>query len=321
MGAHEDFVSVVIPCHGQAHFLGEAIESVLAQTCPAHEIVVVDDGSPDHTAAVAGRYAAVRYVRQPQQERCVARTRGLRETSGSFVVFLDADDRLLPQHFEAALAVFRANPGVAFVCGDYRWCGDDQATHVHDCRPLPDHYGTLLRTNFIGPPHAVMFRRELVVREGGFRAGFETCEDQDLYIRMARRYPIHCHHAVVAEYRRHGSQSSQRWDVMLQRAVAVMRDQYAHVKGQPVYEEAWQEGLERRRYMYGEPLLWATVSAARSGDVRRTLRFLSALIRCYPGGVVNLARYKSARYLKRFDGLVEHGNCDNAQTGRSEKRK
>jgi glycosyltransferase involved in cell wall biosynthesis len=288
----DDLISVVIPCHGQAHFLGEAIESVVAQTYPAHEIIVVDDGSPDHTAEVARRYPGVRYVRQAQQERCVARNRGLRESTGSFVVFLDADDRLLPHHLDAGLAAFRAKPDAAFVCGDYRWYGDAQATHVHDCRPLPDHYGTLLRTNFIGPPHTVMFRREIVVQEGGFRVGFESCEDQDLYLRMARRYPIHCHHSVVAEYRRHGSQTSQRWDVMLRRAVAVLRSEYPHVKGHPVYEQAWQEGLERRRYLYGEPLLWATVAAARSGDVGRTLRFLSVLIRCYPRGLVMVMRHK-----------------------------
>ena len=292
MGACKDLVSVVIPCHGQGHFLGEAIESVLAQTYPAHEIIVVDDGSPDDTADVARGYAGVRYVRQAQQERCVARNRGLRESAGSFVVFLDADDRLLPHHLDSGLAAFRANPAAAFVCGDYRWCEDDHATHVHDCRPLPDHYGTLLRTNFIGPPHTVIFRREMVVQEGGFRVGFESCEDQDLYIRMARRYPIHCHHLVVAEYRRHGGQSSQRWDVMLQRAVAVLRAEYPYVKGHPVYEPAWQEGLERRRYLYGEPLLWATVAAARSGDVRRALRNLSVLIRCYPRGIATVMRHK-----------------------------
>jgi glycosyltransferase involved in cell wall biosynthesis len=292
MEAREELVTVVIPCHGQAHFLGEAIDSVVAQTHPLHEIIIVDDGSPDHTADVARQYASVRYIRQAQQERCVARNRGLHESTGSFVVFLDADDRLLPHHLEASCAAFRANPDAAFVCGDYRWCGDERATHVHDCRPLPDHYGTLLRTNFIGPPHTVLFRKDLLLREGGFRPGFESCEDQEVYLRMARRYPIHCHHRVVAEYRRHGSQTSQRWDVMLRRAVAVLRAEYPHVKGHPVYEQAWQEGLDRRRHMYGEPLLWATVAAARSGDVRRTLRFLSVLVRCYPRGLVEVMRHK-----------------------------
>ena len=287
-----EVVSVVIPCYRQANFLSEAINSVLAQSYRHHEVVVVDDGSPDHTAEVMKTYPSARYIRQRNQGLSAARNTGIRNSQGSYFVFLDADDLLLPNHFESCLEAFRLRPDAGFVCGDYRWSGDDNATHVHDCRPLPDHYGTLLRTNFIGPPHTVMFRREMLLREAGFRVGSESCADQDIYLRMARRYPIYCHHHVIAEYRRHNQQMSQRWDVMLRHAVRVLRSEYPYVKGHPVYEQAWQEGLERRRRMYGEPLLWATVAAARSGDVRRTLRFLSVLIRCYPRGLVTVMRHK-----------------------------
>lgn len=292
-----ELVSVVIPCYKQAAFLGEAIRSVLGQTHGTHEVIVVDDGSPDHTADVAKAFPPVRYIRQENQGLSAARNTGIRHSTGSYLVFLDADDVLLPTHFESCLEAFRVRPAAAFVCGDYRWTGDDRATHVHDCRPLPDYYGTLLRTNFIGPPHTVMFRREMVLREGGFRVGAESCADQDIYLRMARRYPIHCHHHLIAEYRRHHHQMSQRWDVMLQDAITVLRAEYPHVKGHPVYEPAWQEGLERRRSMYGEPLLWATVAAARSGDLRRTVRYLTVLVRCYPRGLAAVLRQKATRRL------------------------
>jgi len=290
-----ELVSVVIPCYRQAQFLGEAIDSVLAQHHRHHEVIVVDDGSPDHTAEVAKTYPCARYIRQRNQGLSAARNTGMQHSRGSYLVFLDADDRLLPNHFESCLQAFNLRPEAGFVCGDYRWCGDDKATHVHDCRPLPDHYGTLLRTNFIGPPHTVMFRREMLLREAGFRVGCESCADQDIYLRMARRYPIYCHHHVIAEYRRHNQQMSQQWDVMLRHAVRVLRSEYPYVKGHPVYEQAWQEGLERRRYLYGEPLRWATVAAARSGDARRTLRLLSVLIRFYPRGLLDLARHKVRR--------------------------
>ena len=88
-------VSVIIPCYGQAHFLGEAIESVLGQTHPA-EVVVVDDGSPDNTAEVAARYPGIRCVRQDNRGLGGARNAGFAVSKGDYVMFLDADDRLLP---------------------------------------------------------------------------------------------------------------------------------------------------------------------------------------------------------------------------------
>src|SRR5215210_2105808 len=93
-------VSVIIPCYNQAHFLGEAIESVLGQSYPNFEIVVVDDGSPDDTAEVAARYPEVRYICQDNQGLSAARNTGLGQSEGEYVVFLDADDRLLPEALE-----------------------------------------------------------------------------------------------------------------------------------------------------------------------------------------------------------------------------
>ena len=91
-----DVVSVVITCYNQAHFLREAIESILAQSYSNHEIIVVDDGSTDNTPQIAKSYSTLRYVYQQNQGLAAARNTGLRESRGEFVVFLDADDRLLP---------------------------------------------------------------------------------------------------------------------------------------------------------------------------------------------------------------------------------
>src|SRR5215204_1328714 len=110
-------VSVVIPCYNQAHFLGEAIESVLAQSYPNFEIIVVDDGSPDNTSEVAASYPRVRLVRQENQGLSAARNSGLARSEGEYVVFLDADDRLLPGALQAGLECFEAHPKCAFVYG------------------------------------------------------------------------------------------------------------------------------------------------------------------------------------------------------------
>jgi glycosyltransferase involved in cell wall biosynthesis len=104
--AHQ-LVTVVIPCYNQAHFLGEAIESVLEQTYPHYEIVVVDDGATDNTSEVASRYPGkVRLIRQENRGLSGARNTGIRHSEGEYMVFLDADDRLLPEALERALSAF-----------------------------------------------------------------------------------------------------------------------------------------------------------------------------------------------------------------------
>jgi glycosyltransferase involved in cell wall biosynthesis len=110
-------ISVVIPCYNQARFLGEAIESVLAQSHARFEIIVVDDGSTDNTVEVARRYRDVRCVSQRNQGQGAARNEGLKHASGEFVVFLDSDDRLLPHAFEVGLQNFGGDQEVAFVAG------------------------------------------------------------------------------------------------------------------------------------------------------------------------------------------------------------
>ena len=92
-------VSVVIPCFNQAHFLVEAIESVRDQIYSNVELVVVDDGSADNSFEVAGRYPDIRRLRQSNRGVAAARNLGFAESRGTLVVFLDADDRLLPERY------------------------------------------------------------------------------------------------------------------------------------------------------------------------------------------------------------------------------
>src|ERR671913_400837 len=118
------FVSVVIPCYNQAHFLGEAIDSVLSQSYTDFEVIVVDDGSQDDTQGVASTYVdedpRVRLVSQENRGLAGARNRGLAESRGEYVVFLDSDDRLAEAALEVGVRELEANPDCAFVSGQYR---------------------------------------------------------------------------------------------------------------------------------------------------------------------------------------------------------
>ena len=118
-------VSVVIPCYNGGRFLREAIESVLHQTCRAAEIVVVNDGSTDDTAAVARSFDQVRYIEQRNQGAPAARNTGMRSSTGDFLVFLDADDRLQPHALATGVESLAANPEWAFVSGEVRVIDED----------------------------------------------------------------------------------------------------------------------------------------------------------------------------------------------------
>ena len=118
-------VSVIITSYNQARFLSDAIESVLTQTYSQFEIVVVDDGSTDNASEVVARYPAVRYIRQDNQGLSAARNTGLHESNGAYLVFLDADDRLLPVALETGVDCLQAHPECGFVSGHYSLIASD----------------------------------------------------------------------------------------------------------------------------------------------------------------------------------------------------
>ena len=195
-------ISVVIPCFNQGHFLSEALESVLAQTEPAAEIVVVDDGSTDNTVAVARRYPRVKCVRQPNRGLASARNTGLRHTSCDFLVFLDADDRLRPDALEVGVRELRAHPACALVWGRCVRI-DEHGRQLPTVPPAPvvgDPYEALLRNNFIWTPAVVVFKRSVCAPLMRFNPAVDASADYELYLRIVRAFPIHGHTATVAEY-------------------------------------------------------------------------------------------------------------------------
>jgi glycosyltransferase involved in cell wall biosynthesis len=197
----QPLVSIVIPCYQQAHYLEEAIESVLAQTYPHYEIIVVDDGSPDDTAAVAARYPPVRYIRQKNQGLAAARNTGLRASQGAYLTFLDADDRLTPGALARGVSCLTEHPEAGLVFGCYRKI-NAQGELLPTCPPAyagSDLYHDLLKFNCIGMVCNVMYRRAVFDRLGGFDPNISPAADYDLYLRVALPHSRHQH---VAQLRR-----------------------------------------------------------------------------------------------------------------------
>jgi glycosyltransferase involved in cell wall biosynthesis len=181
-------VSVVIPCFNYGAYLREAVDSVLAQTLSADELIIVDDGSTDDSRAVAA--AIVAEHGDPAKMRLIARentgspgaTRnaGISEAVGDAILCLDADDRLDPGFLEACVRALDANPGAAIAYGDFQMFGDD------DRLITPPQWDTRreLDVNFLGT--ASMFRRVAWEQAGRYdvELGYE---DWDLWIGMIER--------------------------------------------------------------------------------------------------------------------------------------
>lgn len=283
----QKLVSVVIPCYKQAHFLGEAIQSVLAQTYAFVEIIVVDDGSPDDTAAVANRYPRVRYVRQQNKGLSGARNTGLRESKGEFLIFLDADDRLLPEAAQIGVAALDARPDCGFVSGHTRYITSGGVLLPHqqpcsDCPEDPDRYADLLRRNFM-PVHTIMYRRAVFERVGDFDTSLKSSEDYDLSLRVAREFPIHCHCREVAEYRQHDASMTFDSARMLKSTLRVLRAQRQFVRGNEGRRAAYKTGIRFYEELYGDMLV-ETMRARVRGRVRwgETARDLFVLLRYSP---------------------------------------
>jgi len=182
--------SVIIPCYKQAHLLPKAIESALQQTQDMDldvEVIVVDDGSPDAAAEVAGRYGGVTVIRQANAGLSAARNRGILRSTGRYLLFLDSDDFLRPGMLAAAARALAQDPGIDVVHGlaDVVDEGGERVLGEFGGRDLSvDPFHILLRGN-VGPPVTFVVRREALARAGVFDTALRSCEDWDLWLRIA----------------------------------------------------------------------------------------------------------------------------------------
>lgn len=194
-------VSVVIPAFNQAAYLGDALDSLLAQTLSRWECVVVDDGSSDETPAVVEGYARrdsrIRYARQANAGPSAARNAGLALATGEFVQFLDADDVLGPRKLERHVRVLGENPSADLVYGRSRYFSgpaSDVPSQPGNCftdpdRPTPSGSGVPLTAALLGDNpiviEAPLFQRALVVRVGAFDPTLRKMEDWEFWLRCA----------------------------------------------------------------------------------------------------------------------------------------
>jgi glycosyltransferase involved in cell wall biosynthesis len=288
--AFAELVSVVIPCYGQAHFLGEAIESVLGQTYPHLEIVIVDDESMDNASQIASRYPGVRCVRERNSGMAGARNVGIRSTNGDFLIFLDADDRLLPEAVETGLRELERHPECACAVGAYRRTSHDgKPLATHDQPAVEqDQYAQLMRSNWAGFPARAIYRRSLFEHVRGFDLDLDAAADFGFNLAVSREFPICSHAALVAEHREHGRNISANAATMLTQTLGAMRQQRPYVKGDPELKRAYREGVRYWRVYWGELLLVQARQSLRDRRFRDALREVALLARHRPTALFRL---------------------------------
>ncbi len=278
--------SVIIPCYNGEKFLGEAIESALRQSHAAVEVIVVDNGSTDRSGQIAQQYP-VRYLRLETPNVCEARNAGIRESRGEYLVFLDADDRLMPQGIEAGVRLLEEQPEYAMTVGDHVFITRDGAWRSGSRKKClqGSSYGELLRSNFIEMISSALFRRGVFEQVGLFDGSLRGAEDYDLYLRIAREYAILCHPTVIAEYRVHEAELSRNSEVMLASSLEVLERQRPFALKSSGLRAAYSYGMRFWRGKYGRQLARELAFADRSGPAAEFRRKLWMLARQYPLGI------------------------------------
>lgn len=297
-------VSVVIPCWNQGAYLGEAVESVLAQRYPELELTVVDDGSEDNSHEVAARYPGVRRLRQANRGVAAARNRGLAASAGEYVVFLDADDRLLPDALEVGIGELLAAPEAAFAAGRPRDIGRAGKVIREAAQPLisRDHYLKLLEECFIWSGSSVVYRRAPLEAVGAFNEDRAAADDYELYLELAREFPVVCHDAVVTEYRRHGSNTTRDAGLVLSSQIQVLNGQRRRLRSGEE-RAARRLGVRNTRAKQGEALVERVANARSRREWRVVLRNLRTLARWDPGAFLRFRRRGVGQPGGRFEHL------------------
>lgn len=271
-------VSVIIPAYNQAHYLGQAVQSALAQTRPDLEVLIVDDGSTDTTAAVARAFGdeRVRYLHQANRGLSGARNTGLRQARGAFLTFLDADDAFLPDKLAVLLAEFERGPDLGLLAGQAIPIDQhgQRVGRLFD-RGLPDDVSQLALGN---PLHvgSVLLRRAWQERVGEFDENLRSYEDWDLWLRLARAgCPMRFVAQPVSLYRFHPAQMTRDGRQMTTANFAVL-DKVFH---DPHLPEPWQA---RRAEAYSQAYLRSAAHAYLVQDFNQAQAHLAQAVELNP---------------------------------------
>ena len=207
--------SVVVPTYNRANLLPRALESILVQSHPAREIIVVDDGSSDATAVLLRReYPQVRYHYQRHNGVSAARNLGIRHATTRWIAFLDSDDRWHPQKLHFQAVSISNNPRIRLVhCNEVWLRNGSKVTQPEHLRKFGGSIFSQCLNHCVIAASSAVIRRDVFNDVGFFDESLKACEDYDMWLRITANEPVgFVEEALVTRFSGHGGQlSTTRW--------------------------------------------------------------------------------------------------------------
>lgn len=219
-------ISVIIPSYNSATFLRETLHSVLAQVPPPHEVLVQDGGSRDGTVDILRSVDRVTWVSEPDQGQSDALNKALARASGDIVLWLNADDLILPGALAAASTAFAQDRDLAFAYGDFDII-DQAGAPMRSYRSSPYSWGRVYARGCYIFSGSLFVRRRTLLEIGGYDTSLTACMDLDLLLRLdAAGRSTHLGR-TIAQFRMHGNNKSSTIGLAFLREGFQLRRRYA----------------------------------------------------------------------------------------------
>lgn len=269
--------SVVIPLYNKEHYIEKTIRSVLAQTCPDYEVIVVDDGSKDSSLALAKKFEGgnIRVIAQENQGVSVARNTGILNASGKYICFLDADDEWRPDYLATIQSLTDKYPESAIFVTAYAVnMGNGKVNHSTRLEPetgcLPSYWLTLAKGYDFVWTSATTMRRDTLIQAGLFKPGEKIGQDLDMWARVARINPRVAYSSRICVNYNRAAEQNARTRVRVAWAGAFIND----LEEEMVNPDRTPEELASIQHKYDKKMTVFIFTAILAGEKDRAKQAL-----------------------------------------------
>ena len=269
--------SVVIPLYNKEHYIEKTIRSVLAQTCPDYEVIVVDDGSKDSSLSLAKKFEGgnVRVIAQENQGVSVARNTGILNASGKYICFLDADDEWRPDYLATIQSLTDKYPESAIFVTAYAVnMGNGKVNHSTRLEPetgcLPSYWLTLAKGYDFVWTSATTMRRDTLIQAGLFKPGEKIGQDLDMWARVARINPRVAYSSRICVNYNRAAEQNARTRVRVAWAGAFIKD----LEEEMVNPDRTPEELASIQHKYDKKMTVFIFTAILAGEKDRAKQAL-----------------------------------------------